>query len=161
MKLTLADLRIELKKINKQLDKLMLLGSNDESIVDKKRELQQKIKNLKNNIFERQLTERLINTTFEKRLDNENTPEEQLLKYQKKISIRVQSVALPKEHELFSLKTEGQVMNWMENKINNVHTAYHRIESKFDAEYEKVHWSNNKMQNERFLQTKKLYNCIE
>jgi len=47
MELTLADLRFELKEVNKQLDKLMLLGSNDESIVDKKRELQQKIRDLK------------------------------------------------------------------------------------------------------------------
>ena len=40
-------LRLQLKEVNKQLDKLMLLGSNDESIVDKKRELQQQIRNLK------------------------------------------------------------------------------------------------------------------
>jgi len=47
MELTLAELRLELKEVNKQLDKLLLLGSNDESIVDKKRELQQKIRDLK------------------------------------------------------------------------------------------------------------------
>ena len=49
MELTLQELRLELKEVNKQLDKLMLLGSNDESIVDKKRELQQLIRNLKSN----------------------------------------------------------------------------------------------------------------
>lgn len=48
MELTLPELRIELKEVNKQLDKLMLLGSNDESIVDKKRELQKQIRILKN-----------------------------------------------------------------------------------------------------------------
>ena len=47
MELTLQELRLKLKEVNKQLDKLMLLGSNDESIVDKKRELQQQIRNLK------------------------------------------------------------------------------------------------------------------
>ena len=47
MELTLQELRLELKEVNKQLDKLMLLGSNDESIVDKKRQLQQQIRNLK------------------------------------------------------------------------------------------------------------------
>jgi hypothetical protein len=47
MELTLQELRLELKEVNKQLDKLMLLGSNDERIVDKKRELQQQIRNLK------------------------------------------------------------------------------------------------------------------
>ena len=49
MKLTLAELRLELKEVNKQLDKLMSLGSNDESIVNKRRELQQQIRDLKNN----------------------------------------------------------------------------------------------------------------
>jgi hypothetical protein len=47
MEITLQELRLGLKEVNKQLDKLMLLGSNDESIVDKKRELQQQIRNLK------------------------------------------------------------------------------------------------------------------
>jgi len=48
MEFTIQELRLELKEVNKQLDKLLLLGSNDESIVDKKRELQQQIRNLKN-----------------------------------------------------------------------------------------------------------------
>jgi len=48
MEITLPELRLELKEVNKQLDKLMLLGSNDESIVDKKRELQKQIRILKN-----------------------------------------------------------------------------------------------------------------
>ena len=47
MELTIQELRLQLKEVNKQLDKLMLLGSNDEKIVDKKRELQQQIRNLK------------------------------------------------------------------------------------------------------------------
>jgi hypothetical protein len=47
--ITLPELRLLLKEVNKRLDKLLLLGSNDESIVDKKRELQQQIINLKNN----------------------------------------------------------------------------------------------------------------
>jgi hypothetical protein len=46
--ITLPELRLQLKEVNKQLDKLLLLGSNDESIVDKKRELQKQIRNLKN-----------------------------------------------------------------------------------------------------------------
>lgn len=47
MELTIQELRLELKEVNKQLDKLMLLGSNDESIVDKRRDLQQQIRDLK------------------------------------------------------------------------------------------------------------------
>ena len=48
MELTIQELRLQLKEVNKQLEKLMSLGTNDESIVDKKRELQQQIRNLKN-----------------------------------------------------------------------------------------------------------------
>jgi hypothetical protein len=47
MEFTLPELRLQLKEVNKQLDKLLLLGSNDESIVEKKRELQKQIRNLK------------------------------------------------------------------------------------------------------------------
>ena len=49
MELTLPELRLELKEVNKQLDKLMSLGSNDENIVNKRRELQKQIRDLKNN----------------------------------------------------------------------------------------------------------------
>ena len=48
MELTIQELRLQLKEVNKQLEKLMSLGTNDERIVDKKRELQQQIRNLKN-----------------------------------------------------------------------------------------------------------------
>jgi len=47
MEITLPELRLQLKEVNKQLDKLLLLGSNDESIVEKKRALQKQIRNLK------------------------------------------------------------------------------------------------------------------
>jgi hypothetical protein len=47
--ITLPELRLKLKEVNKQLDKLLSVGSNDESIVDEKRELQQQIRNFKNN----------------------------------------------------------------------------------------------------------------
>jgi hypothetical protein len=112
-----------------------------------------------NEKFTRAINDNLMNIIFEKPIDTANTPEEQLLKHKRSFGLKVQSVALPKEHELFTLKTEGQVMNWMENKIHNVHTAYHKIHNKFDVENEMVHWSNNKMQNERFLETKNLYKC--
>lgn len=43
----LPELRLRLKDVNKRLDRLMSLGSNDESIVDEKRKLQQLIRDLK------------------------------------------------------------------------------------------------------------------
>lgn len=114
-----------------------------------------------NEIFQRAVTENLMNVIFEKPIQTHSTQEEQLLKHQRSFGIKVQSVSLPKEHELFTLKTESQVLNWMENKIQNVHTAYHKIHSKFDVEDERVHWSNNKMENQRFLETKNMYKCRE
>jgi hypothetical protein len=47
--ITLPELRLRLKEVNKKLDKLLSVGSNGESIVDEKRELQKQIRNLKNN----------------------------------------------------------------------------------------------------------------
>lgn len=46
--IALPELRLRLKEVNKQLDKLLSVGSNDESIVDEKRQLQKQIRNLKN-----------------------------------------------------------------------------------------------------------------
>ena len=85
------------------------------------------------------------------------TPEEQLLKVMDGHRIKVQSVALPIEHQLFTLKTEPQVINWLQNKIQNVNTAFYKINSKYTGDTERVNWNNNKMQNQRFLETKNLY----
>jgi hypothetical protein len=43
----LEGLIIDLKKVEDKLDKLLLLGSNDEKLVDKKRKLTNEIKKLK------------------------------------------------------------------------------------------------------------------
>jgi hypothetical protein len=107
--------------------------------------------------YERAINDNLMNIIFEKSPENHSTPEEQLLKHQRDFGLKVQSVSLPKEHELFTLKTESQVLNWMENKIHNVHTAFHKETSKYDGDDDKLHWSNNKMLNERFLESKNLY----
>ena len=94
---------------------------------------------------------------FIKLTPNAFTPEAELLNHQSSLGIRVQSVALPKEHQLFTLKTEPQVMNWLQNKIHNVNTAFHKINSKYTGDTDRVNWNNNKMQNERFLATKNLF----
>lgn len=85
------------------------------------------------------------------------TPEAELLNYQSSLGIKVQSVALPRERQLYTLKTEPQVMNWLQNKVHNVNTAFHKINSKYTGDTERVNWNNNKMQNQRFLETKNLY----
>jgi hypothetical protein len=112
---------------------------------------------MENKNYERAINDNLMNIVFEKSTNTHSTPEEQLLKHQRSFGVKVQSVVLPKEHELFTLKTEGQVMNWLKNKVHNVHTAYYSKNSKYDGENERLHWSNNKMLNQRFLETKNLY----
>ena len=110
-----------------------------------------------NEIFQREVTEHLMNVIFEKPVYTANTPEEQLLKHKRSFGLKVQSVALPKEHELFTLKSENKVINWMQNKIYNIHTAFYKINSKYDNFEDKKHWRNNKIQNQRFLETKNMY----
>ena len=108
-------------------------------------------------IFKRKVSDKLMDIIFVKSTENPFTPEEELIKHKSGFGIRVQSVALPIEHQLFTLKTEPQVMNWLQNKIQNVNTAFHKINSKYDGDTERVNWNNNKMQNKRFLETKNLY----
>jgi hypothetical protein len=111
--------------------------------------------------FTRAINDNLMDIVFEKSVETPTTPEEQLLKHQRSFGLKVQSVALPIEHELFTLKTEGQVMYWMKNKLHNIHTAYNKIHNKYDEDCERVHWSKNKVLNNRFLESKRLYGCIK
>jgi len=94
---------------------------------------------------------------FIKLTETQLTPEEKLIKQQSILGIDVQSVAIPKGHKIFKLKSEAQVMDWLENKVHNVNTAFHKINSKYTGDTERVNWNNNKMQNQRFLETKNLF----
>jgi len=85
------------------------------------------------------------------------TPEEQLIAVKHSFNIRVQSVALPKDHELFTLKTESKLIEWMQKKVQNIYTAHYLNHTKYDNADENLHWSNNRVQNQRFLETKKMY----
>jgi hypothetical protein len=40
----------------------------------------------------------------------------------------------------------------MGNKIHSQHTAYYEITKKYDADDEHLGWSNNKTQNQRYLE---------
>jgi hypothetical protein len=91
------------------------------------------------------------------KLMNELTPEEKLIKQQSILGIEVQSVAIPKGYKILKLKSEAQVMDWLENKVHNVNIAFHKINSKYIGDTERVNWNNNKMQNQRFKETKNLY----
>ena len=111
-----------------------------------------------NEIFQRKVTENLMNVIFEKRVDTTTTPEENLLEIMNVgHRIKVQSVALPIKHQLFTLKTEEQVLDWLQNKIHSQYSAFYQINKKYKEDAETVNWNNNKMQNQRFLETKNLY----
>ena len=80
-------------------------------------------------------------------------PEEQLLKFQHSIGIKVQSVVLPNKDQFYAIKTEEQVLNWLQNKIHNQHSAYFVFSNKYSEDDEEKSWDKNKMQNQRFLET--------
>ena len=80
-------------------------------------------------------------------------PEEQLLKFQHSIGIKVQSVVLPTKDQFYAIKTEEQVMDWLQNKIHNQHSAYFQYSNKYSQNDEEKSWDKNKMQNQRFLET--------
>jgi hypothetical protein len=117
-------------------------------------------------LFQRTVGENLLNVVFgkpdEKMLNrpiqplNSLTPvapEEQLLKVQNSFRIKVQSVALPVKHQLFTLKSEAQVLDWLQNKIHNVHSAYYQFNNKYKECDQQVSWYNNKMQNQKYLKS--------
>lgn len=90
------------------------------------------------------------------KLFNSLTPEEQSLKFQHSLEIKVKSVVLPEKHHPLILKTEAQVLHWLQNKIHNQHTAYYQLNNKYSQNNEQVSWDKNKNQNQRFLQTKQM-----
>lgn len=94
---------------------------------------------------------------FIKITENPLTPELELINFNNRFGIQVQSVALPSNRKLYVIKRESQVMDWLENKIHNVNTAFHKINSKYTGDTERVNWNNNKMQNQRFVETKNMY----
>lgn len=83
-------------------------------------------------IFKRTVSDNLMNIIFEKPIENTITPEEEMLKVMDSNRIKVQSVALPKEHQLFSIKSEIEVLNWLQNKIKSVHTANYILRLKYE-----------------------------
>ena len=94
---------------------------------------------------------------FIKLTKNQFTPEVEIINHKSRLGIKIQSVALPSERQLYVIKRESQVMDWLQNKIHNVNTAFYKINSKYTGDTERVNWNNNKMQNQRFKETKNLY----
>jgi hypothetical protein len=104
-------------------------------------------------IFKRTVTKNLLDVIFVKPTEDTITPEDKLLRIMNVgHRIKVQSVVLPTEHQLFALKSEEQFLNWMGNTIHSQHTAYYQMTKKYDADDKHLGWSNNKTQNQRYLE---------
>ena len=59
---------------------------------------------------------------FIKITQNPLTPEVEIINHKNRLGIKIQSVALPSERQLYVIKRESQVMDWLQNKIHNVNT---------------------------------------
>jgi hypothetical protein len=112
-------------------------------------------------IFNRKVNDNLMDVIFVKPIESAITPEEEMLKIMDNHRIKVQSVVLPIQHQLYSLKTEEQVLNWLQNKIHSQYSAFYKINTKYNEDVERVSWNNNKMQNQRFSELKILYKDSE
>jgi hypothetical protein len=85
------------------------------------------------------------------------SPEDTLLNNQSELGIKVQSVALPTKNYSIAPKTEPEVIDWLQNKIHSRYSAYYQMKKKYKEDSNNVNWNNNKVQNIRFLETKKLF----
>jgi hypothetical protein len=81
----------------------------------------------------------------------------ELLNNQSELGVKVQSVALPTKNYSTAPKTEPEVIDWLQNKIHSRYSAYYQMKKKYKEDSNNVNWNNNKVQNIRFLETKKLF----
>jgi hypothetical protein len=92
-----------------------------------------------------------------KNLQNLLSKEERLLirliRYKNTMGVKVQSVVLPVTSNIYFMKTEEQVLDWLQNKIHSQHSAYYQFKNKYNQNSEQINWNKNKIQNERFLET--------
>jgi hypothetical protein len=105
------------------------------------------------------LTQHILNVIFDnkKELSNNQLLQNKIIETKKSLGIKVQSVALPIDYDAFNFKTKDEVLNWLQYKIQNVHTANYLINIKPDIATKPVKWYDDKLLNQRFLQTKKMY----
>ena len=83
-------------------------------------------------IFNRKVNDNLMDVIFVKPQEVAITPKKQLLNHQSSLGIKVQSVSLPKEHQLFAIKSEVEVLDWLQNKVKSVHTANYILRLKYE-----------------------------
>jgi hypothetical protein len=55
------------------------------------------------------------------------------------------------------IRNEDKFLDWLKNKVQNVHYASYEKFLSYNEENQRQNWINIPIQNERFLETKKLY----
>jgi len=55
------------------------------------------------------------------------------------------------------IRNEDKFLDWLKNKVQNVHYASYEKFLAYKEENQRQYWMNIPIQNERFLETKKLY----
>ena len=55
------------------------------------------------------------------------------------------------------IRNEDKFLDWLKNKVQNVHYASYEKFLSYKEENQRQNWINIPIQNERFLETKKLY----
>jgi hypothetical protein len=102
------------------------------------------------------INKRLMDIIFE-RVDKDSSQKEDcstLIQMRKSEGVKVQSVFTLNSNR----KTDEQkILNWLKNKIQNVHVASYENFLAYKEENQRQEWFNIPIQNERFLETKKLY----
>lgn len=98
-------------------------------------------------IFKRSLTKEAMNLIFVK----SETPKSDFV-VENGFGIKVKSLALP-SNNLGVEKTEAEVLDWLQNKIHSQYSAYYQMQFKYKEDTEQVSWNNNKVQNQRYLET--------
>jgi len=102
------------------------------------------------------INKRLMDIIFE-RVENDLPKKEDcstLIKMRNSEGIKVQSVFISNPDR----KTDEEtILNWLKNKIHNVHVPSYENYLIYKEENETNNWVNIPSQNGRFLETKKLY----
>lgn len=78
---------------------------------------------------------------------------QKIFKMNEDAGIKVQSVCFPSNHDFFVEKKESEVLDWFQNTIHSQYSAFSKINSKYKEDSCQISWSNNKIQNKRYLET--------
>jgi hypothetical protein len=110
-----------------------------------------------NEIIKQKINISLMDVIFERvkpiPLVEDMTNKERLIQIKKNNRINVQSVCFPITINPFVKGKESEILNWSQNKIHSQYSAFSQINRKYKDDADPISWNNNKMQNQRYLET--------